>query len=412
MDTENAKTFASIFHLVKPTLFVDNHVSNGADYQYVLTHLFTQHNKLGGAMGKYVNESLMPRLEEKLAQQRWDITPYVNVFNRPPDNGFSQFMDHPRYSTGYTALWNIPGLMVETHMLKPYQQRVEGTYELMKNAIQIVDEDHAELVQLQVQTAAVAKSLTHYPINWQLDTTKVSQLKFKGFVADTVISEITGLPRLRYDVNRPFTKVIPYKNQFHAMDSVKIPEAYIIKKSWKRVIERLAVNNIQLFELKSDTTLSVEGYQISSYKSYSRPYEGHYTHYDTEVTASDMEIDFQKGDVLVPTRQEGLRYLIEMLEPEAVDSFFNWNFFDTVLQQKEGFSPYVFEDLALRIFEENPNLKIEFEAKKASDGAFSKDWYQQLSWIYKNSKYRESAFMHYPVYRLNEYNAAGLGLED
>ena len=129
-DTKNAKTFAKIFHLVKPDVFIDNHVSNGADYQYTLTHLFTQHNKLGGKLGNYMHTKMMPKLEEKLATKNWDITPYVNVFNQVPEKGFSQFMDYPRYSTGYTTLFNTLGMMVETHMLKPYKQRVEGTYEL------------------------------------------------------------------------------------------------------------------------------------------------------------------------------------------------------------------------------------------------------------------------------------------
>ncbi|WP_417858896.1 M14 family metallopeptidase, partial [Xanthomarina gelatinilytica] len=111
-DTDNAKSFAQIFHLVQPDVFIDNHVSNGADYQYTLTHLFTQHNKLGGTLGEYLNQEMMPLLEKKLADKEWDITPYVNVFNQVPEVGFSQFMDYPRYSTGYTALWNVLGMMV------------------------------------------------------------------------------------------------------------------------------------------------------------------------------------------------------------------------------------------------------------------------------------------------------------
>ena len=109
-DTENARTFAQIFHLVKPDVFIDNHVSNGADYQYVLTHLFTQHNKLGGKLGSYVHQTIMPELEADLQKKDWDITPYVNVFNQVPEIGFSQFMDYPRYSTGYTTLWNVIGM--------------------------------------------------------------------------------------------------------------------------------------------------------------------------------------------------------------------------------------------------------------------------------------------------------------
>tara|TARA_R110002033_G_scaffold5336_3_gene23375 strand:- start:6708 stop:7643 length:936 start_codon:yes stop_codon:yes gene_type:complete len=130
-DTKNAKTFTQIFHLINPDVFIDNHVSNGADYQYTLTHLFTQHNKLGGNLGDYIHNEMMPKLEQKLAKKKLDITPYVNVFNSVPESGFNQFFDTPRYSTGYTTLWNTLGMMVETHMLKPYKQRVYGTYELM-----------------------------------------------------------------------------------------------------------------------------------------------------------------------------------------------------------------------------------------------------------------------------------------
>ena len=110
-DTKNAKTFAKIFHLVKPDVFIDNHVSNGADYQYTLTHLFTQHNKLGEDLGNYIHTEMMPNLEQKLAKKDWDITPYVNVFNQVPEKGFSQFLDSPRYSTGYTTLFNTLGMM-------------------------------------------------------------------------------------------------------------------------------------------------------------------------------------------------------------------------------------------------------------------------------------------------------------
>lgn len=163
-DTENAQSFAKIFHEVKPDVFIDNHVSNGADYQYTLTHLFTQHNKLGGQLGNYINNDMMPKLEDKLAERTWDITPYVNVFNSVPEKGFSQFMDYPRYSTGYTTLWNTLGMMVETHMLKPYKQRVEGTYELMKVMIEITEEDGEQIAKLRQDAFNQWSASKTYPL--------------------------------------------------------------------------------------------------------------------------------------------------------------------------------------------------------------------------------------------------------
>lgn len=409
MDTQNARTFAQIFHMVKPDVFVDNHVSNGADYQYTLTHLFTQHNKLGGEMGKYLHDTFMPGLEQSLIEKEWDITPYVNVFNVPPEEGFSQFMDHPRYSTGYTTLWSTLGLMVETHMLKPYQQRVEGTYALMESLIDVVEKEHSTIKTLRKETLESNLELSEYHFNWQVDTTQTSILNFKGYEAERLTSEVTGLPRLKYNRDKPFTKETIYQDYYYPMDTVTIPEAYIVKRSWNRVIERLDANKIQYIPIKKDTTLSVEVYSIEEYDTRNSPYEGHYLHSDTKVSKNVKDIHFREGDLWVPTRQPGIRYLLETLEPQGADSFFNWNFFDTVLQRKEGFSPYVFEDVALEMLQKDSLLAKEFEAKKEEDLNFSNNWYAQLNWIFERSVHFEEAYLTYPIYRVAKNSeAAGL----
>jgi hypothetical protein len=119
------------------------------------------------------------------------------------------------------------------------------------------------------------------------------------------------------------------------------------------------------------------------------------------VTKNTEKMEFRTGDYKISTNQLGVKYLLETLEPEAVDSYFNWNFFDTILQQKEGYSSYVFEDLAKQILYENPTLKQEFEAKKQTDKAFAENGGDQLYWVYKHSKYFEKAYMMYPVFRIN-----------
>jgi len=405
MDTKNTATFSTIFHLVKPDVFIDNHVSNGADYQYTLTHLFTQHNKLGGELGEYLNDQLVPKLEADLSKNDWDITPYVNVFNRPPETGFTQFMDHPRYSTGYTTLWNTLGMMVETHMLKPYKLRVEGTYQLMKSMLQVVDAEHENIVNLRKEYAEKLLSASSYHLNWQVDTTKTTTLQFKGFEADTLISEITDMPRLKYNAEKPFTKPVAYSNHYQPTDTIEVPAAYIVKKAWQNVVERFEPNGITYYELPKDTTLLVESYRIEKYQTRGRAYEGHYLHYGTEVATSKVSITFEAGDLVVPVQQEGMRYLLETLEPTAPDSFFNWNFFDTILQQKEGFSPYVFEDVALELLKDNAALRDSFLLRKERDAAFAQNWYAQLDFIFKNSKYYEKAHMHYPVYRILKQDA-------
>jgi hypothetical protein len=399
-DTKNAKTFAEIFHLVQPDVFMDNHVSNGADYQYTLTHLFTQHNKLGGKLGMYIHSEMMPQLENKLEAKSWDITPYVNVFNSTPDNGFSQFLDSPRYSTGYTTLFNTLGMMVETHMLKPYKQRVEGTYEVMKSMIEITEEQGDIITQLRKEQAKTWSAGKIYPLTWTIDTTKSSTLKFKGYEGKIIESNITGAQRLKFDKSRPFTKEVTYRNHFTPTTEITIPKAYIIPQGWYTVMDVLKLNKIEFTQIENDTTITVESYKIDDYKTRKSAYEGHYPHFKTKVKSTDEKVKFRKGDYFISTNQKAIRYLIETLEPTAPDSFFNWNFFDTILQQKEGFSPYVWEDKAEMLLRTNPKLQIEYNVKISYDEAFANNWYAQLDWLHKHSKNYEKAHLQYPVYRI------------
>ncbi len=399
-DTKNAKTFAQIFHKIQPDVFIDNHVSNGADYQYTLTHLFTQHNKLGGQLGEFINTEMMPKLEQKLQAKSWDITPYVNVFNRTPDSGFTQFLDSPRYSTGYTTLFNTLGMMVETHMLKPYKQRVEGTYELMKSMLEITEEEGEKIAQLRKAQNKLWTAGKTYPLSWEIDTSKSSTLKFKGYEGELISSELTGAKRLKYNRSKPFTKDIDYQNYFKSINDITIPSAYIIPRGWHNVLDLLKLNEVKFTQFEKDTIIMVESYKIGAFDTRKSPYEGHYAHYNTTVNVSDQNVQFRKGDYLISTNQKAIRYLLETLEPSATDSFFNWNFFDTILQQKEGFSPYVWEDRAEQLLKNNPKLQIEYNVKISYDEDFANSWYAQLDWLHKQSKHYEKAHLQYPVYRI------------
>ena len=211
---------------------------------------------------------------------------------------------------------------------------------------------------------------------------------------------MTGFPRLRYNKDRPFTKKVTYYNYFIPSDSITIPEAYVVKKGWTDVIELMELNHIDFTTLEKDTLLIVESYKIKEYDTRPSPYEGHYQHFNTKVSKTKGAVKLSAGDYVIPTNQPGIRYILETLEPTATDSFFNWNFFDTVLQQKEGFSPYVFEDIASDMLQKDTALHQEFLYKKEIDSAFAKNWYSQLDWLYKRSPNYEAAHMQYPVYRI------------
>ena len=399
-DTKNTKSFYEIFHQLNPDVFIDNHVSNGADYQYKITYIMTQQNQLGSVLGNYLKTKMMPAIVTSLKQKNLESTPYVNAFSETPDNGFAQFFDSPRYSTGYTSLFNTIGFVVETHMLKKYADRVKATYEYMLATMDYTDKHFQEIKDLRLQNESQYAPKKPYTIKWEIDTTKVSTFSFLGFEAGYKKSEATTGSRLYYDRSKPFEKDIPYLNEYKSVKEITIPDAYIIPKGFWHVIDLLKSNNLVYSQIKKDTLIEVESYKIQDYKTASSAYEGHYVHRDTKVNANKVKVAFTRGDYVFPTNQKGVKYLLETLEPQGVDSFFNWNYFDTMLQQKEGYSEYVFEDTAAQLLKEDPKLKAALEQKKITDPDFAQNPERQLSWIYKNSVYYEKAHLQYPVYRL------------
>ncbi len=165
-------------------------------------------------------------------------------------------------------------------------------------------------------------------------------------------------------------------------------------------MERLKDNHIDYAVFKNDTSIIVEEQHIKDYKTSTRSFEGHFIHSKTEVVAETKKVLFQKGDIYIPIQQNGLRYIMETLEAEATDSFFNWNFFDTILEQKEHFSSYVFEDIAEKLLQENPTLRDLLNQKMDTNKVFAESTEAQLDFIYKNSPYYESAHLKLPVYKV------------
>jgi hypothetical protein len=400
-DTRNTKSFVEIFHQINPDVFIDNHVSNGSDYQYKLTYIMTEPDKLGTALGSYLQKEMMPSLVKDLQKKKIETTPYVNTFHETPDQGFAQFFDSPRYTTGYTSLFNSIGFVVETHMLKKYSDRVKVTYEFMKSTLEFTDANATTIKQKRQENEVQFQPNKNYTLQWEVDNSVKEPFTFLGYEAGYKKSEATTGQRLFYYRNQPFKKEVPFFPKYKSVKDVTIPKAYVIPRGFWPVIELLKSNGIVCQPIPKDTIIEVESYRIVDYKTTPSAYEGHYIHRNTMVKSKIEKLAFAKGDYIVPTQQKGIKYLLETLEPEAMDSFFNWNFFDPILQQKEGYSDYVFEDTAAQLLKDNPKLKSDLEAKKQKEPEFLNNPKTQLDWIYKQSVYYEKAHLQYPVYRIN-----------
>lgn len=270
-DVENTLSFAKIFQEVQPDIFIDNQVSRKEEYQYTLSYSFSNKQKLGAFLGGYIENVLTPRLADTLLN-RSDIFKKDTLQKPFRRLIVDETIGRANNAIGYASLWNCIGVRLNTHIFQSYKQRVEANYETMKTIIEVADADNQYIKQLKIKQA-------------QTDAKEVS------------------------------------------------PEYYIIPKAWQQVIARLNAHNIEMKELTKDTLMNVNYYQIEDFKTITHPFEGHYLHYDTQVSNHKEKMQFYKGDYVVPTSQFAKRYLLETLEPTATDSFFNWNFFDSIFRE-------------------------------------------------------------------------------
>ena len=402
-DSRNARSFAALFGRWRPEVFVETHTSNGADYQYTMTLIATQHSKLAPALGQYLQTALLPALYAGMAARGNGMVPYVDFEGRTPESGLRGFLDLPRYSTGYAALFNTIGFMPETHMLKPYPARVRATYEFLATVLETVHTQAAALGQARAAAAAALAAQTRFALAWELDEQQVETIPFNGYEARTEASAVSGLPRLRYDRAAPFTRPVPYRNTYRPTLAIAAPTAYVIPAAWGEVIERLQCAGAVLHRLEKPLTGPLETYYIADFKTSTAPFEGHYLHRDVQLEARfEAQGTAPAGDYLLRLAEQGpaRRYVVETLEPQGPDSFFAWGAFDSILQQKEHFSDYVFEDVAAEILRRQPALRAGLAARQVADPAFAADAQAQLEWVYQRSEYHEAGHNRYPVRRL------------
>jgi hypothetical protein len=399
-DSKNALAFAQILNTWQPEVMFDNHVSDGADYQYVMTLIETQKDKQNPTLANYTSKTMTADLYKGMKKSGYEMIPYGAGEQGLPDSGIVSFMETPRFSTGFAAQHNIISYMTETHMLKPFDKRLYATYNFMQQLINICQRDAKLLGDMKRKVDAEVSKQKTYALNWEVDEKTVDTITFKGYAAEYKTSEVSGLKRLYYDRSKPYTKTIKFFNTYKATATADKPVAYIIPQAWGKVIELFKLNRVAMKKLTHDTTLSLQMYYIADYKTGTRPYEGHYLHSNVKLNPVDAKIKFYEGDYVVFVNQPINRYIVETLEPQGVDSFFAWNFFDSILGQKEYFSDYVFEDIAADLLKKDPELRKKLDDEKTTNPQLAKSAASQLNFVYRNSPYFEKTFLRYPVGRL------------
>lgn len=400
-DSENARSFHKIFSEWNPDVFLDTHTTNGSDHQYSITLVPPPSARFPKKMETYLEKTFIPALYREMKKGEYELIPYVDYIFHDPKQGIARSLEGPRYSSGFASLFHTIGMMTENEIYKAYPDRVKSCYQFIQMLAEYTSGNSSEIQKIRAESIRESMELEKYPIGFEMDSTKFQMIEFKGYEAvDDQISPATGLPRFGYDTSQPYTTQIKYLDTWVPSEMVDVPEFYILPQNYRDVLERLDLLNIQYSRLQNDSLVEVTVDYIEEFTSPPRPYNGHFYYTKVETRSEIQKLQYYSGDLIIPVRQEKIKYLLEMFEPKAVDSFFRWNFFDNILDQREYFSSYGFEENALKYLKEHPEFKAEFLKAREQDSTLVGNHRAQLAWIYNNSEWLEKSWKRYPVGRI------------
>jgi hypothetical protein len=404
-DTPETRSWLRLWNEWQPDLFIDCHVTDGADYRCNITYHHEHHAGIDDAVLDWECDVFDDKVKRATAAAGNVISWYLEfIDNRDLTLGTRDFNGSPRFSTGYVPLRNRPGILIETHMIKDYRSRVIGTYDFLRAALTEVNNDPARLIRVArdadertVRTGADYDRSRLYPLDFEL-TDEATPFELKAFKYETEQSDVSGDLRVIYG-REPLDLTIPMYDTFRVKAAVAPPRHYIVPLQWTNVIEVLHAHGVQFRSLAQSASIEVESYRFVDVKWPAAPFEGrHMPRFEVEQTSEVRE--FPAGSIVVPLAQPLGKLVLNLLEPQAPDSFVKWGFFNAIFEEKEYAEHYVLEALAREMLAADPKLKLEFEELLGSDPDFAGSPAARLRFFYRRSPYWDPHMNLYPIGRI------------
>jgi hypothetical protein len=361
-----------------PEFFLDIHVTNGADFQYVTTFgLEVMTDNMETHIRNWAKEVFEKQYVEQMAAASFPTFPYFEQLVRNNlEMGVMRPPNPPQYSNGYTAAMNRVGVLIENHIYKPYEQRVKATYELLRVCGQILNKEYVGLkksVAISDEiTASSALRVEPFALNHRITRTDSTMVDFLAWGKKTSLSELSGANWTVYDYDNPITLRIGLFDKTEAVQSVRLPDAYIIKPECTQTIEVLDRHHITYERLQEGATMLVETVRFTGTQFAQRQYEGHIT-VTPQFTTQTERVYYPAGSVLISMNQIRARLVAHLLEPSAPSSLVYWGYFNTWCQPTSEFyvSLDYMEVKGREMLAQDPVLRQSFEEKKAADPSFA-----------------------------------------
>jgi hypothetical protein len=409
-ETPEMKAMLRLFTAWLPDLYVDCHVTDGIDFQYDITYAVEPAPYLDPGVSGWVERKFLPSVLPIVEKSGHRIFTFVFPReDRDLTKGLNAGASTPRFSTGFSALQNRPAVIIETHMLKPYKVRVEGTYHFLRAMIDVINRDPSSLraVVLKADAAVIAAGTSFdpgraFPLAFGIGTKSETRL-FLGVKPTTEKSSLSGGQRVRF-TNDTVSFLVPYFNQITITDSATVPLAYITPPEWTFVPVKLRDHGVQMERLKNDAALDVESWTFTDVRFHERPFEGRHMVTFNVRPVRERRL-FPAGSIVVRTSQRTGKLILNLLEPKGPDSFVSWGYFDPIFEQKEYAESYVMEDVGEKLVAADPALTKEYEGKVQADSAFANNPGARLNWLYQHSPWRDPGQNSYPVGRITSQEA-------
>lgn len=405
-DSPEMRAYLRFFSNWLPDFIIDNHSTNGADYQYHITYQFEKHKNIYQSLGNWMKWKLIPFVIKKVESENFLTAPYIDLIQGDIRAGINDAPSLPRYSTGYAALQNRPALLVETHSLKPFANRVASTLSMNFAALKFINDHSEELIALNnnADERSIKKFLSKkspLPLEFKVNN-NFGTMRFKGFKTFEEFSEITGSSILKYS-NEPEEFDLPIYHDAEIIKMIIFPYAYFIPSEFKEIIRRLKLHGVTGITLAKDCAAPVEKYRFHNSQFSSEPYEGRMmAEFKTELFTEETEL--KKNSFIVKTAQRAMRVIANLLEPDAPDSFARWGFFNAFFERKEYAENYLFDSIAKNLLESNRELKNRFEHLLETNEEFRNSPTERMDYIYRNSPYFDKREKVYPIFRIPDKN--------
>ncbi|MBK6733633.1 MAG: M14 family metallopeptidase [bacterium] len=397
-DTVEMRAWLALWRAWLPDFFIDVHSTDGADYQYALTYSLETHGNLEAGLTAWTRR-YEEDLKDALAAQGWPIFPYVMLKDwADPTSGLVTSAATPRFSQGYVALQNRPGLLVEAHMLKDYATRVEVVGRLLRHSLGWLSGQakplRAAVAAADAFTAGPQFRAAPLALDFAL-TDSVRTVDFLGVGASEQVGAVTGGRWFRFD-GGPQVLPMALQDQLAPSVSARLPEAYLLPPAWGEAIERLEAHGVVSFRLSEPVTLPVRSWRLLDPKWQERPNEGHHP-VKYSVEEFDETRTFPAGTVVVDLAQRAARVAAHLLDPQGPDALSRWGFFDAAFERVEYVESYVIEEMIPRLLAENPGWAAELEARKAASPEFAADPWAIRMWFYARTPWWDGRAGVYPA---------------